>query len=245
MTQAKTVSSAPLAEKTRSLPAKPGRADGLAARALLLDEAVRLFAEQGFARTSTRAIAQAADVNISAISYYFGDKEGLYRSAFHEPMLTTQNFQDTLATMLAPGISLQRALTAFFEHLLGPLFGQSAQMQHCMRLHMREMLEPTGLWQQEVENRLLPMHDAMQQLVLRHLGLATVDIGIQRLLFAIIGMPVYLILGQDVVQKISPDLMKQPLAETVDVMTRYALSLIDKERQSRREPPGGEIAHAG
>ena len=65
-------------EKTRL-----GRGDGPAARQRLLGEAVRLFAQQGFARTSTRTIAQAAGVNISAISYYFGDKEGLYRSAFY------------------------------------------------------------------------------------------------------------------------------------------------------------------
>ena len=110
-------------------------------------------------------------------------------------------------------------------------------MQHCMRLHMREMLEPTGLWQQEIDNRLLPMHHAMQQVVLRHLGLSDVDIGIQRLLFALVGVPVYLILAQDMVQKISPDLMKRPLPESVDTLTRYAIALIDSERKVRKLPP--------
>jgi AcrR family transcriptional regulator len=68
-----------------SAPTKPMRSDGVEARNRLLDASMRLFAEQGFAKTSTRDIAEAAQVNISAISYYFGDKAGLYRAVFIDP----------------------------------------------------------------------------------------------------------------------------------------------------------------
>lgn len=53
-------------------PPKELRIDGQETRTRLLDAALALFAEQGFAKTSTREIALAAQVNISAISYYFG-----------------------------------------------------------------------------------------------------------------------------------------------------------------------------
>ncbi|MEY2862216.1 MAG: hypothetical protein RL392_2674, partial [Pseudomonadota bacterium] len=66
-------------------PTKPLRSDGAEARNRLLDAAMRLFAEHGFAKTSTRDIAEAAQVNISSISYYFGDKAGLYRAVFIDP----------------------------------------------------------------------------------------------------------------------------------------------------------------
>ena len=46
---------------------RSSRCDGQASRERLLAEALRLFAENGFAQTSTRAIAQAAGVNISAL----------------------------------------------------------------------------------------------------------------------------------------------------------------------------------
>ena len=62
------------------------RAGAAEARQQLMTAALRLFSEKGFAKTSTRAIAQAAGVNIASISYYFGDKAGLYRAMFTEPM---------------------------------------------------------------------------------------------------------------------------------------------------------------
>lgn len=218
---------------TRASGRRSGRADGEAARARLLDEAVRLFAEQGFARTSTRAIAQAAGVNISAISYYFGDKEGLYRSAFYEPFAAQDDFDSAIATIANPDLPLPAALQAFFSHMLAP-FGQDTQVQRCLRLHMREMLEPTGLWQQEIETRFLPMHQAMQGLVLRQLGLAAADAGVQRLILAIVGIPVYLMLAQeDLLHRIQPNLLQRPVAEAVQACTRYALALIDSEKQLR------------
>ena len=44
--------------------------------------AERLFAEYGFAGTSVRDIAQAAQVNVAMISYYFGSKEKLLEAIF-------------------------------------------------------------------------------------------------------------------------------------------------------------------
>ncbi|MGH7508143.1 MAG: TetR/AcrR family transcriptional regulator [Gemmatimonadales bacterium] len=46
----------------------------------ILDAAERLFAEQGFARTTVKQIGRAAGVNSALLYYYFGDKELLYRS---------------------------------------------------------------------------------------------------------------------------------------------------------------------
>ncbi len=48
-------------------------------RAHLLDAAERLFAEQGFARTTIKDIGREAGVNSALLYYYFPDKERLYR----------------------------------------------------------------------------------------------------------------------------------------------------------------------
>lgn len=49
-------------------------------RGRILEAALELFAASGFEGASTRTIAERADVNLPAIQYYFGSKEGLYRA---------------------------------------------------------------------------------------------------------------------------------------------------------------------
>ena len=46
----------------------------------ILNVAERLFAENGFAGTSLRSVVREADVNLSAVNYHFGSKEGLLRA---------------------------------------------------------------------------------------------------------------------------------------------------------------------
>ncbi|UAY52097.1 TetR family transcriptional regulator [Ferruginibacter albus] len=47
-----------------------------------METAEKLFAEKGFSGTSVRDIADAADVNVAMISYYFGSKEKLFEALF-------------------------------------------------------------------------------------------------------------------------------------------------------------------
>jgi TetR/AcrR family transcriptional regulator, regulator of cefoperazone and chloramphenicol sensitivity len=50
-------------------------------RRRILQTAIELFATEGYEGTSTRLLAERAGVNLPAIQYYFGSKEGLYRAA--------------------------------------------------------------------------------------------------------------------------------------------------------------------
>lgn len=58
----------------------------------ILFAAEKLFAEQGFDKTSTREISREANVNISMISYYFGSKEKLLESLFEMRMAEGQSY---------------------------------------------------------------------------------------------------------------------------------------------------------
>ena len=49
---------------------------GSATREQLITVATRIFAAKGFAGATTREICQTAGVNLAAIHYYFGDKDG-------------------------------------------------------------------------------------------------------------------------------------------------------------------------
>jgi DNA-binding transcriptional regulator YbjK len=51
-------------------------------RDLILDAAERLFAAQGFARTTIKQIGREAGVNSALLYYYFADKHQLYAKSF-------------------------------------------------------------------------------------------------------------------------------------------------------------------
>ncbi|MDH5539678.1 MAG: TetR family transcriptional regulator, partial [Rhizobacter sp.] len=89
-----------------------------------------MFSQQGFAQTSTREIAEAAQVNVAAISYYFGDKAGLYRAVFSESQATPQA---QVARDAAQGLTLTEALRGFYRGFLEPL-RQGEKARQCMKL---------------------------------------------------------------------------------------------------------------
>lgn len=64
--------------------AKKMTPEELGARQKIIEAAQVLFAEEGFHGTSTRDIAAASGLNLSLISYYFGGKEGLYKTVIQE-----------------------------------------------------------------------------------------------------------------------------------------------------------------
>ena len=65
---------------SRKTPGRPPATGDQAVRDQLIAAARGLFAKQGFDAVSTRAVAEAAQVNPAMIHYYFGSKQGLYEA---------------------------------------------------------------------------------------------------------------------------------------------------------------------
>lgn len=229
--------------------AKAMRSDGVEARKRLLDAALALFAEKGFAKTSTREIAQAAQTNIASISYYFGDKAGLYREVFADPRGNPPLPPEAID---APALGLAQALGGMLRHFVEPLKQGHHRQQQCMKLHFREMLEPTGVWQQEIDHNIRPTHEALNQLLCRHLGVAEVDDDIRRLAFSLTGLGIMLHVAGDVYGALCPQLISSPpaLDTYTDRLLTYALAMVEAEARRRaagtisaRQAPLSEPTH--
>lgn len=224
------------ANKTAPEPgaARRQRADGHEARERLLLAALRLFAEQGFARTSIRDIAQAAGANVAAVSYYFGDKQGLYKAVFTEPMGSPK---DDIALFDGPDLSLEQALHGLFSGFTEPL-KQGEMVLLCTRLHMREMVEPTGVWAEEIDNGIKPYQAALAALLCRHFQLHEPDDDVHRLAFSIVSLGVFLFMGRDVIQAIRPELIGSApaLDAWAERMVGFALAMVETEARRRGLP---------
>lgn len=197
------------------------RADGLEARQQLLLAGLRLFSEKGFARTSLRDLAKAADCNIAAISYYFGDKDGLYRAVFTEPLGKPS---DDIGRYLPSHLSLRESLQGFMSGFLAPLKAGELSRQ-AMRLHFREMVEPTGRWAEQIDTDIRPAHAALTEVLRRHLGAPKADDDVHRLAFSITGLAVQMFISRDVIDALRPKLIASPSA--IDAWTEQLVSFAE------------------
>jgi AcrR family transcriptional regulator len=217
--------------------ARKQRADGAEARERLLQTALQLFAEKGYAKTSTRDIAQTAGANIASIKYYFGDKAGLYRAVFVEHM-SCESCEDGF--LLAPGdLDLRQSLQAFFGGFLEPI-KQGDLARHYMRLHFREVVEPTGLWTEAPDNAIKQAHAALVEMLARHMGLAKADDGVHRLAFSIAGMGVQMFVCREVIEDVRAKLIATPAAvdQWGERLVDYAEAMVEAEIRQRQAATG-------
>lgn len=112
---------------------RPGAPD---TRAAILAAARELFAAQGYAGTSVRAVAGAAGVDASLVHHYFGSKDDLFVAALEMPV----DPRERLALVVADGVEgagerMLRVILSVWDDpdLRLPLLGMA-----------RGMLDPSG-----------------------------------------------------------------------------------------------------
>lgn len=66
-------------------------------RRRILETALHVFATEGYEGASTRRLAEQAGVNLPAIQYYFGSKEGLFRAVIDSIIERTETHMAPLA----------------------------------------------------------------------------------------------------------------------------------------------------
>ena len=170
----------------------------------LLIQAEHLFAQKGFAAVSVREITAAADSNLSAINYHFGNKLNLYLSVFKERWVPRAQsvrrfFQQFLSEKNNPDTSdmIRAIATAFLEGTM------TDEERHCqISLMQRELANPTEAVDIVVSEVIQPLHQDIRALIQPSLP---EGIDMERLtlsVFSIISMILYFGFAQPVVSKV-------------------------------------------
>jgi hypothetical protein len=134
-------------------------------------------------------------------------------------------------------------LRAYYAPFIAPLAdGEDGML--CVKLRMREMVEPTGLWDREVHEGIRPRHQAMLAVLCRHLGLAAPDDDLERLVVCLAALGVHLHLARDVIDAIAPRLNQAPdtASRWADCLLRQGLAMVEQERLRRASPDPATLA---
>ena len=199
----------------------------------LLYEATQLFAQKGFAATSTREICHAACVNPASIHYYFGDKNGLYKSVHKLSIDTIWRYWPKPEDISLPLPELMRKLIRPF--VFSAL--KESEMSWLMKIHLREMLDPTPIIQDMfTEFTIQPLQTSLMQMLAHHCGADVLDAELKRLLSAIIALAKDYCWSKQIMQNMSPELFEDTSAyqQTLDRLTRYACALVRDEAERRQ-----------
>lgn len=141
-------------------------------RQRIIETALRLFAEHGFRGVSVRDLSAAAAVNVAAVNYHFGSKQGLYHTIF-ETVLDEDEARfaaqiDAVAALLGRAGSDPCLLTAAVEALARGLVGRLSAFEH-LRLFgvlvARELAFPGELFDLLYRRRAEPVLRLLARLV--------------------------------------------------------------------------------
>ncbi|MCC6951290.1 MAG: CerR family C-terminal domain-containing protein [Phycisphaerales bacterium] len=137
----------------------PTRDDATARR--LLEAAGPVFAERGYRDATVREICAAAGANIAAVSYYYGDKFGLYRAVLREAHgEVRRRHMSGVPGDAKPEVQLRAWVEGFLRKLLDP-----ERPQWLPRLMMREMVEPTAALDEVIEESIRPQFDQLAGII--------------------------------------------------------------------------------
>ena len=124
----------------------------------LLNEGESLFAQKGYDAVSVRQITTAAQCNLAAVNYHFGNKQNLYLEVFRARWVPRarrlqEHFRKSLALRDSPSpTAVAKALAEAF--LTGPLSDEERHRHH--QLVVRELGQPTEAFELVADQVMRP-----------------------------------------------------------------------------------------
>jgi AcrR family transcriptional regulator len=131
----------------------------------ILEAAIEVFAAEGYEGASTRALADRAKVNLPAIQYYFGSKEGLYRAAIGQIVAMVELHLAPAAAKVAEALAGARDP----ERLFAALYTMLDAFTALVTSHRASVSHSTFISRAEIEDEaaLELLHESVTRLGVR------------------------------------------------------------------------------
>ncbi|MDY4919667.1 MAG: TetR/AcrR family transcriptional regulator [Phascolarctobacterium sp.] len=177
------------------------RTDGTETRKQIIECAGKLIAQKGFVATTSKEICQELGINLAAINYHFGSRDGLYveiLSNVHDHLLSL----DFLEELASEQLTLQQRV----EQLIGFIIHKACiEEDWQLQLWLREIVSGNPLLDKVIEKTVLPKLKLVLTIFGAYFELALDDMRLHSLIQCLLA-PVFsfIIARQHNVQRLLP-----------------------------------------
>lgn len=217
------------------------RKDGVETRMRLLDVAGQVFAALGYAVATSKMICERAGVNLAAVNYHFGGKQGLYQAVLaeaHRRMMSVEQLHQFAALSASPRVRLEIVVEEFVRHAAG---GAGSWP---VRLLVHELISPSSPGSEFSASTVEPKRAVVQGLLAQVLNLPENDPAVQRAMaFTFMSCMALLAALPEVEDKYLPNL-KQDTESLGKELVEFVLAGLDALARKHAAIPGGPHAHA-
>ena len=121
------------------------REAGLRTRTRLMDAALDLLAQRGEDGVTLRALTDAADANVAAVSYHFGSLKALYEASVEYALERYLDAQEEALSALGPESTIDDLAAAFARPMMRALSSGGRDLD-VMRIVARAGIDPPPGW---------------------------------------------------------------------------------------------------
>lgn len=187
---------------------RASRQDGQATRQQILEIAGQVFAERGFANTTSKEICARSQANAAAVNYHFEGKDGLYTAVLLEAHQRIMSLE-TLEALSTSELSGPDKLRRLIAELLGSL--GSPRLAWPAKVLARELLSPSPLLPAVLKMESFPKARAARRIIGELLGLPEDDPAVLRSALNIFSPCLFLLIAHDTLSTtVLPGLDTQP-----------------------------------
>ena len=193
----------------------------------LIEAAGEVFAQHGFRAATIREICKRANASVSAVSYHFQDKEGLYAAVFeYSHRWAVEKYPHDLG--LEEKATPEERLRAFIRSFLLRGLGDGFPAWHG-KLLAQETADPSGVLRKVAETAIRPMDEYLEGIVRELLrkenpSQEVNDHSVQLCRMNIVGQCIFQLHARQFMQFAGPKNLEPPqIAAIADHIFRFSL----------------------
>jgi len=206
----------------------------------ILQVAARLFAKNGFDRTTSKAICLAARTNLAAVNYHFGSRDALYVDVLieaHGQLIDRATIESIADSNTMPEQKLRALLSQFLTR------PANSPAPWGLQVLIRELIAPSDHAPQLIRKAILPKIRVMMGIIASVLEISAEDPLVHRAMaFVILPCIMLVIAPREMLRKALPTLDAHA-DSLLDDMVSYAVAglaaLAQRERSLNGPTPRG------